>query len=99
MPVSTATSQTATENPPSKLSRRVVARVMPEYPSLLKHSGIGGLVKLKLSVQANGTVTRATALGGNPVLAESSVKAAMKWKFVPASTDTDEVVSLHFTPN
>jgi hypothetical protein len=38
---------------------------------------IGGVVRRDRRVLANGTVAQVTVVGGNPVLAESGVKAVM----------------------
>jgi TonB family protein len=83
----------------SKSDRRVAVTVKPEYPELLKHAQVGGLVRLKATVLPNGTVTTVEVLGGNPILAEKAVAAVMKWKFVPAPAQTVEEVSLSFTPH
>jgi TonB family protein len=82
-----------------KSDRRVAVTVKPEYPELLKHAQVGGLVRLKATVLPNGTVTTVEVLGGNPILAEKAVAAVMKWKFVPAPAQTVEEVSLSFTPH
>lgn len=54
------------------------------------------MVRLNAKVRADGTVLHVGILGGNPILAESAAKAVMNWKFVPAHSTTNEVVSLDF---
>ena len=36
--------------------------------------------------------------GGNPVLAEAAAQAVTKWKWEPASHETQEPVELNFKP-
>lgn len=78
--------------------RKVIARVQPAYPQILKNAHIGGVVRLKATVPANGTVTKVVILGGNPILAESAVQAVMLWKFAASATQTEEELILAFDP-
>jgi TonB family protein len=57
---------------------------------------ISGTVRLKIKVLANGTVASADILGGNPILAESAVKAVMAWKYTPAPSTTVEIATFDF---
>lgn len=83
----------------SKSDRKVLVSVKPEYSDLLKHAQIGGLVRLKATVTAEGKVSNVDVIGGNPILAESAASAVMKWKFAPAATQTVEDVSISFSPH
>ncbi len=76
--------------------RKILQSQKPEYPIILKSLGIGGIVRLNVKVLANGTVAQVTVVGGNPVLAESGVKAVMTWKFAPAAALSNEDVILDF---
>ena len=93
-----ARAQTQIEDSSDRLGRKVLTRVAPEYPTLLKTAHIGGIVKLNARVLPNGTVSKVTVLGGNPILADESLKAVMLWKFVPAAGPTNEVLSFRFHP-
>lgn len=79
--------------------RKVVVRVAPEYPEMLRVAQIGGAVRLSATVLPNGTVTQVEVRGGNPILAEKAQKAVMKWKYAPSSTQTVEEVGLSFSPH
>ena len=79
--------------------RRVVTTTKPDYPELLKHQQIGGLVRLAATVLPDGSVSKVEIRGGNPILAESAVAAVMKWKYAPAASQTVEEVALSFTPH
>ncbi len=76
--------------------RKVIRSEKPDYPITLKNAGIGGLVRLSVKVLANGTVAEVEVLGGNPVLAESAVKTAKKWKYVPAASSSNEIIMFDF---
>jgi TonB family protein len=80
-------------------ARRVLTTVKPDYPPLLKHEQIGGLVRLGATVLPDGTVSKVEIRGGNPILAECAAAAVMKWKYAPASSQTVEEVSLSFSPH
>ena len=76
--------------------RKVIRTEQPDYPAVLKSKGIGGLVRVNAKVLANGTVTSVEVLGGNPILAESVVKSVMKWKYAPAASASNEMVTFEF---
>ncbi|MGA2920414.1 MAG: energy transducer TonB [Candidatus Sulfotelmatobacter sp.] len=82
-----------------KSDRKVLVSVKPEYSELLKHAQIGGLVRLKVTVSADGKVSNVDIVGGNPILAESASAAVMKWKFIPAPSQTVEDISISFSPH
>jgi TonB family protein len=82
-----------------KSDRKVLVSVKPEYSELLKHAQIGGLVRLKVTVSADGKVSNVDIVGGNPILAESASAAVMKWKFIPAPSQTLEDISISFSPH
>jgi TonB family protein len=72
--------------------RRVVNRVDPEFPDLLRKNHIRGTVRLQVTVAANGKVEGVTLLGGDPVLGDLAMAAVRKWVYAPArSKDTIEV--------
>ena len=79
--------------------RRVVRTSEPDYPKIVKHAHIGGLVRLNVTVLANGDVTKVEVLGGNPIFTESATKAVLKWKYAPAASQTKEEIQINFTPD
>jgi TonB family protein len=79
--------------------RKVVRRVEPEYPSIIKHAHIGGSVRLNVTVLANGDVATVETVGGNPILVDSATKAVLKWKYAPAASQTRQEVQINFTPD
>jgi TonB family protein len=83
----------------AKSERKVIAFATPEYPDILRHAHVGGVVRLKATVLPNGTVTNVEVLGGNPILAENATTAVKKWKYAPGPAQTIEDISLSFSPH
>ena len=79
--------------------RHMVTYVTPEYPQLLREQGIGGIVRLRLTVAAKGDVSKAEVIGGNPILGEVAVAAAQRWRFVAGSSQTVMEVTIPFGPH
>src|SRR5215470_12543036 len=77
-------------------SRKILKKVTPQYPSILKTKGIGGVVRLKVFIKPDGSVRDTEVVGGNPILAESAQKAVLQWRFTPASSETNVEVSVVF---
>ena len=79
--------------------RKVLKKVAPQYPSILKSKGIGGTVRLKVFIKPDGSVRDSNVVGGNPILAESAQKAVAQWKFSPGSAETVMEVAMVFDPH
>ncbi len=80
-------------------SRKVLKAVAAQYPSVLKRRGIGGTVKLRVLVHANGAVKDVQVLGGNPILSDCAVKAVKQWVFVASEKEESIEISVGFDPN
>jgi TonB family protein len=79
--------------------RKLIARIEPEYPEALQRLYIGGVVRLELTIAAKGNVENVTLLGGNPILGQSAMAAAKKWKYAPANSRTVTEVKIPFDPH
>jgi TonB family protein len=79
-----------------KGERTLLTRVEPEYPDTLERLGIGGIVRLELTISPKGNVQNVTILGGNPILAEAAAKAAKQWVYSPAPSQTTIQLSIPF---
>ena len=79
--------------------RKLVSKVAPIYPDLARRANIHGAVKLLLTIQSDGDVSSAEAVGGNPLLVKASVDAVRKWKYAPGLQSTKQVVELRFGSN
>lgn len=78
--------------------RKILKKVEAQYPTILKRRGIGGTVRMKVLVHADGSVKDVEVLGGNPALADSAEKAVRQWKFAPGAESTI-TVAVTFDPN
>lgn len=76
--------------------RTVKSRVAPVYPEIAKRMRIGGVVKLEVTVDAEGKVVDVKPVSGNRVLSEAAEEAVRKWKFVPGSSQSVVDVDLNF---
>jgi len=81
-----------------EISRRAKTKVQPFYPELARKMNIAGTVKIEVTVAANGTVKEARIVGGHPVLANSALDAAKKWRFEPAPSESAGVIEFKFEP-
>lgn len=80
-------------------SRKVVKSVAAQYPAVLKRRGIGGTVRLRVTVAPGGTVKDVQVQGGNPILADCAVKAVRQWVFAAAEKEESIEISVGFDPN
>ena len=62
-------------------TRRLISRVEPLYPVILRSNHIGGSVRLKVTIASNGTVEDVEVLGGNPILGEAAMVAVKQWVY------------------
>jgi TonB family protein len=79
-------------------SRKVVIKVLPQYPGLARSMNIQGNVRADVLVGPNGKVKSVEVKGGHPVLAQSAQEALRQWKWEPAPHESHEIVELRFTP-
>ncbi len=86
----------AISQPATRLERQLVTRVEPEYPETLRSRGIGGAVRLRLTISPKGSVEIVVVLGGNPILAECAAKAAKQWLYAPWPSLTTAEVKITF---
>jgi TonB family protein len=84
------------EVPSSGAERKLITRVEPDYPGTLKWLGIGGTVRLRVSISAKGNVEKVELLGGNPILGESAAAAVKKWVYTAGRSRTIAEVSISF---
>ena len=88
----------AQQNQSDELIRRAKSKVQPLYPELARKMNISGTVKIEIVVAPNGTVKDARVVGGHPVLANSALDAARKWRFEPAGAESTGVIDFKFEP-
>ena len=78
--------------------RPVRSRVAPTYPEIAKRMKIGGVVRLSVTVDAEGKVTDVKSISGNHALASAAEDAVRRWKFAPGAGEAVVDVDVNFTP-
>lgn len=99
MGTAVATVYTNAQTAPSdEIVRRAKTKVEPQFPELARKMNISGTVKIQVTVAPNGSVKDAKIVGGHPVLAQSALDAAKKWRFEPAAAESTGVIDFKFEP-
>jgi TonB family protein len=81
-----------------EINRRPKIKVAPVYPELARRMSITGVVKVQVTVGANGLVKNAKLVGGHPVLANAALDAVRKWRFEAGAEESTGIVEFHFDP-
>jgi protein TonB len=68
---------------PDVLKGRAVSLGVPKYPRLAKVAHVSGSILVRVTIDEQGRVDAAQAVGGNPLLLAVSVKAALASRFTP----------------
>src|ERR1700733_4077638 len=76
--------------------RKLIRRVEPNYPETLKRLGIGGTVRLQVTISAKGNVENVELLGGNPILGESAINAVKQWVYAAGHSRSDIEINVPF---
>ena len=92
----TAAGQTRQTN---SSDRKIMMRVEPEYPETLKRLYIGGIVRIKVTVDPTGKVETAELLGGSPILGQSAMRAVKQWRYAQAPSKESVTVLFEFDPH
>lgn len=82
----------------SEGTRKILSKVMPKYPPVLRSINIQGTVRADVLVGADGKVKSVEVKGGHPLLAQSAETALRQWRWVAASHESHETVDLIFKP-
>jgi TonB family protein len=96
LPILTLAPTHASAQESSEGVRKIVTRIVPQYPSLARSMNIRGVVRVDVLVAPNGTVKSLEIKGGHPVLVQSATDALRQWKWEPAAHETHETVELKF---
>ena len=71
-------------------SRKLVTKVIPQYPGLARAMNIQGTVKADVLVAPTGKVQSVEVKGGHPVLAQAAQDALKQWKWESDSHESHE---------
>ena len=86
------------EIPPSDdAAIQPVTRVRPVYPVEAKKAGIQGLVKLRVTINKDGSVMDIQTLSGPPQLVKAAVDAVQQWRYAPSEDVRVTIVTINFT--
>lgn len=78
--------------------RKIVTRVMPQYPSIARTMRIQGTVRVDVLVEPNGKVKSFEVKGGHPLLVQSAEDALREWKWEATPHESHEIIELKFNP-
>ena len=76
--------------------RKLKVKVTPTYPELAKRMQVSGVVKLELTIEPNGSVSKIKPVGGHPLLIEAATQAARSYRFEPAGESSTQVIEFKF---
>ncbi len=76
--------------------RKVKVLGKPQYPDLARKLNLSGVVKIEVTIGADGKVKRTRIVGGHPVLAAEAERAATQSEFEPGPKETTEVIEFKF---
>jgi TonB family protein len=79
-------------------TRKVVNKVVPQYPALARTMNLRGIVRVEAVVASNGTVKAVQLKGGHPVLAQAAMNAVREWKWEAEPHESTEPVEIKFDP-
>jgi len=69
------------------------------YPVLARKNNLSGVVKLRVTVAADGRPKEVSVIGGNPVFVNSATESVKKFKWSSADHETIETLELRFDPS
>ena len=82
----------------SASKRRVVTKSTATYPTLARHMGLSGVVRIDAVVAPDGSVKALDVKGGHPVLVQAASNTIRQWKWEPAPHESHELVEIRFSP-
>lgn len=83
----------------AEINRKAKVKVAPVYPELARRMSLTGVVKILVTVSANGSVKDAKVIGGHPLLANAALDAVKKWRFEGGPQESTGIVEFRFDPN
>ncbi|MGD0682710.1 MAG: energy transducer TonB [Terracidiphilus sp.] len=78
-------------------ARAIKLRTAPHYPEIAKRMRVSGLVRLTVTVDAEGSVTDVKPLSGNGLLSAAAEEAVRTWRFEPGPSASTVEVTVNFS--
>jgi TonB family protein len=79
-------------------TRKIVSRVLPNYPQMARTMNIKGSVKAEAVVRPDGQVKSVDVKGGHPILVRAAQDAIYRWRWEPSAHETREPIEVRFDP-
>lgn len=76
--------------------RKAVSNPTPEYPDVAKKMNLTGVVKVEVTIGADGEIKATNVVGGHPILVDSVQKTLKRWKYAPSSSETKALLEFRF---
>jgi TonB family protein len=86
----------AQENAPKENQPKLLKKVIPAYPEILKKMNVSGTVRVQATIAADGSVKDVEARGGNAIFIDSVAAAVRTWKFVPGERQRTADITVSF---
>ena len=80
----------------SSVERKVKSRMTPQCSELEKRMSVSGKVRIEVTIAPDGHVKNTRALGGHPLLVQSSLDVMRDWKYEAGPEETTQVVEFDF---
>jgi TonB family protein len=81
---------------PQENAPRLLKKVIPAYPEILKKMNVSGTVKVHVTVATDGSVKDVEVKGGNAIFIDSVAAAVRNWKFVASDHQRAADVTVNF---
>ena len=73
------------------MQSKLVTKVYPKYPDEAPKKRLQGKVVVRLELDINGNLQKATLIEGDPLLGRAFMEAVKQWRFEPTRLDGDPV--------
>jgi TonB family protein len=77
-------------------ARKRLSSPQPSYPELARRMGLSGVVKIELTVGADGEIKKSRVVGGHPLFAEAALAAVRDWKYERGTSECTIEVEFKF---
>lgn len=81
---------------PQESAPRLLKKVIPAYPEILKKMNVSGTVKVQVTIAADGSVKDVQVKGGNAIFIDSVAAAVRNWKFVASDHQRTADITVNF---
>jgi protein TonB len=75
----------------SKQSAKIIKMVKPVYPPEAKEDKVEGVVKLRVTISAQGKVTEIETISGHQLLTPAATEAVRQWEYAPTLLNGEPV--------